>query len=146
MSAMAVPDGIETRPDPRFTVAGRLKSVGHALAGIAVMLRTQHNARLHLAATVAVIAAGLALRIAAADWRWLVVAIVLVWVSEGVNTAFEHLCGLAGFPCLGEDFQGHRRRRGADHGDRRRRAGADDLPALSRPLRDRFAAGLRPGL
>ena len=79
-------------PRPAFTVLGRLKSVRYALAGIAVMLRTQHNAWLHLAATVAVIAAGLILRIDANDWRWLVVAVVLVWVSEGMNTAFEHLC------------------------------------------------------
>jgi len=86
------PDGTETRASPNFTVAGRLKSVRHAAAGIAVMLRTQHNAWLHLAATLAVVAAGLALHIGAEDWRWLVVAIVLVWVSEGVNTAFEHLC------------------------------------------------------
>jgi diacylglycerol kinase (ATP) len=89
---MAAPDGGETRIG--FTIAGRFKSVRHALAGIAVMLRTQHNAWLHLAATIAVIAAGLALRIGANDWRWLVVAVVLVWVSEGVNTAFEHLCDL----------------------------------------------------
>jgi diacylglycerol kinase (ATP) len=77
---------------PAFTVAGRLKSVRHAVAGIATMLRTQHNAWLHLAATILVVGLGLALRIAAADWRWLIVAIVLVWVAEGMNTAFEHLC------------------------------------------------------
>jgi diacylglycerol kinase (ATP) len=83
---------VNDTPRPAFTIAGRFKSVRHALAGIAVMLRTQHNAWLHLAATVAVIAAGLFLRINTNDWRWLVVAVVLVWVSEGVNTAFEHLC------------------------------------------------------
>ena len=81
-----------TQPRPEFTVLGRLKSVRHALAGIAVMLRTQHNAWLHLAATLGVIAAGIVLKIDADDWRWLVVAIVLVWVSEAINTAFEHLC------------------------------------------------------
>ncbi len=75
-----------------FTVGGRLRSIRYALAGIAVMLRTQHNAWLHLAATIGVCAAGVLLRITAADWRWVVVAVVLVWVSEGVNTAFEHLC------------------------------------------------------
>ena len=89
---MAAPDEAGPTTNPGFTVAGRLKSVRHAFAGIAIMLRTQHNAWLHLAATIAVIAAGLGLRISANDWRWLVVAIVLVWVSEGVNTAFEHLC------------------------------------------------------
>ena len=78
--------------NPAFTIAGRLKSFRHAFAGIGLMLRTQHNAWLHLAATLAVIAAGLALHIRAEDWRWLVVAILLVWVSEAMNTAFEHLC------------------------------------------------------
>lgn len=81
-----------TKARPAFTVLGRLKSIRHALAGIALMLRTQHNAWLHLVATLAVIAAGIALKIGANDWRWLVVAIVLVWVSEAMNTAFEHLC------------------------------------------------------
>ncbi|HEY1707325.1 MAG TPA: diacylglycerol kinase family protein [Rhizomicrobium sp.] len=77
---------------PAFSIAGRLRSVRFALAGIVLMLRTQHNAWLHVAATVAVGTAGFALHISAQDWRWVTVAIVLVWVSEGVNTAFEHLC------------------------------------------------------
>ncbi|HXC57429.1 MAG TPA: diacylglycerol kinase family protein [Rhizomicrobium sp.] len=75
-----------------FSVSGRLKSIRHALAGLGFMLRTQHNAWLHLAATILAAAAGLALRIGANDWRWLVVAIVMVWVAEAMNTAFEHLC------------------------------------------------------
>ena len=56
------------------------------------MLRTQHNAWLHLIATVIVVVAGFALNVSAEDWRWLVAAIVLVWTAETVNTAFEHLC------------------------------------------------------
>jgi diacylglycerol kinase (ATP) len=76
----------------RFSVRARLKSFQYAFAGLAFMLRTQHNAWLELVATVGAIAAGVALRISAADWRWLVAAIVLVWVAETVNTAFEHLC------------------------------------------------------
>jgi len=76
----------------RFSIAARLKSFTFAFAGIATMVRTQHNAWLHLVATIAVIAAGFALNISADDWRWLVTAIVLVWTAETVNTAFEHLC------------------------------------------------------
>jgi diacylglycerol kinase (ATP) len=78
--------------DPAFSIPGRLKSFRHAFAGIAFMLRTQHNAWLHLAATIAVCALGAVLRISAQDWRWLVVAVTLVWIGEAVNTAFEHLC------------------------------------------------------
>jgi diacylglycerol kinase (ATP) len=51
------------------------------------MLRSQHNARLHLAATLAVIAVGFGLQVSPGDWRWLAVAIALVWVAEALNTA-----------------------------------------------------------
>ncbi len=78
--------------NPAFSILGRLKSFRHAFAGIAFMLRTQHNAWLHLAATAAVCALGMALKISAQDWRWLVVAVTMVWISEAMNTAFEHLC------------------------------------------------------
>lgn len=76
----------------RFSIAARLKSFAHAFAGFAFMLRTQHNAWLHLVATIGVIAAGLALQVSANDWRWLIAAIALVWLAEAINTAFEHLC------------------------------------------------------
>jgi diacylglycerol kinase (ATP) len=56
------------------------------------MLRTQHNAWLHAAASVAVGAAGVAFEVSAEDWRWLLVAVAIVWVAEAMNTAFEHLC------------------------------------------------------
>lgn len=75
-----------------FSLSDRVKSFGYALRGLGFMLRTQHNAWIHLAATVVVVAAGIALRITAEDWRWMVLAIALVWVAEIVNTAFEHLC------------------------------------------------------
>jgi diacylglycerol kinase (ATP) len=78
--------------DPAFSILGRLKSFRHAFAGIAFMLRTQHNAWLHLAATAAVCVLGVVIKISAQDWRWVVVAVTMVWISEAVNTAFEHLC------------------------------------------------------
>ena len=75
-----------------FSVMARIRSFRFALAGLWFMLRTQHNAWLHLAATLLVCVAGLILKVRAADWRWLIVAIALVWVAEALNTAFEHLC------------------------------------------------------
>lgn len=75
-----------------FSLRGRVRSFRYAFAGLGFMLRTQHNAWIHLAASVAVIVAGFALRITGEDWRWLIVALVLVWVGEAINTAFEHLC------------------------------------------------------
>ncbi len=76
----------------RFSVTARLKSFTYAFAGFAFMLRTQHNAWLHLIATLVVVCAGFGLHVSANDWRWLIAAIALVWVAETMNTAFEHLC------------------------------------------------------
>lgn len=75
-----------------FSIAARLRSFTYAFAGVVHMLRTQHNAWLHVLATVLVIAAGFALQVSPEDWRWLIVAMALVWSAEAVNTAFEHLC------------------------------------------------------
>ena len=75
-----------------FSVRARLGSFHHAFSGLRLMVRTQHNAWIHLAMTLAVCGAGLVLRISSTDWRWLVVAVVMVWIAETLNTAFEHLC------------------------------------------------------
>jgi len=75
-----------------FSIADRLQSFRYAASGIVFMLRTQHNAWIHLAITIAVCLAGWWLKLSAADWRWLTVAIVLVWVAETTNTAFEFVC------------------------------------------------------
>jgi diacylglycerol kinase (ATP) len=76
----------------RFSIVARLRSFTFAFAGFAYMLRTQHNAWAHLAATIVVAALGFVLGVSADDWRWLVTAVALVWVAEAMNTAFEYLC------------------------------------------------------
>jgi len=75
-----------------FKVSARLRSFAYAFSGLGFMLRTQHNAWLHAVASAIVIAAGLGLRITAGDWRWLIVAMAMVWVAETFNTAVEYVC------------------------------------------------------
>lgn len=76
----------------RAVLRERLKSVGYALAGLRFILRTQHNARFHLAAAALTVAAGVLLGLPRADWLWLATAIALVWFAEAMNTGFEYLC------------------------------------------------------
>jgi len=75
-----------------FTLSGRLKSFAYAFKGLGFMLRSQHNAWLHLTATVVVVAAGFVLKVRPDGWRWLICAILLVWVAETFNTAIEYVC------------------------------------------------------
>ncbi len=69
----------------------RGKSIACAVRGIALLLKTQPNARIHLLATVLVTAAGFFFHLKAREWTAITFAIGLVWVAEGVNTAIEIL-------------------------------------------------------
>jgi diacylglycerol kinase (ATP) len=69
----------------------RIRSFGFAFRGILTMLATQTNARIHAALTV--IAAGLSVlfRLSPDEWTRIIIAIVIVWIAEALNTAFEFL-------------------------------------------------------
>ena len=69
----------------------RLNSFSHALRGMAHLVRTQPNARIHLLATLLVCAAGGYFSLGRREWPWLIVAMVLVWSAEAFNTALEQL-------------------------------------------------------
>ena len=77
-----------------FSIATRLKALGHAIAGLGFMFRSQHNTWIHVAAGVVAVAASVVLRISLADWRWIIAAIGLVWAAEAFNTAIECICDL----------------------------------------------------
>jgi diacylglycerol kinase (ATP) len=59
------------------------------------MMRTQQNAWLHAFATIAVTVVGLVLQLSAGEWCWIVLAMVIVWTAEALNTAFEFLTDVA---------------------------------------------------
>lgn len=75
----------------------RRRSVGFRVAfrGIAILVRTQFHARIHLLATIVVIVAGISCSVSRTEWCLLVLSIGLVWASEAVNTAIEAAVDLA---------------------------------------------------
>ncbi|HPD15734.1 MAG TPA: diacylglycerol kinase family protein [Planctomycetota bacterium] len=81
---------------PRFrTFWGRAQSFQYAGQGVAYMLRTQHNAWIHAAITLAVIASGFAFGVSAPEWCWLILAMASVWTAESFNTAIEIIVDMA---------------------------------------------------
>lgn len=69
---------------------GRLpRSFGFAFRGIAALVATQANARLHAVATVIAAALGWWLKLGAGEWCAVVLTIGLVWTAEALNTAIE---------------------------------------------------------
>ncbi|WP_206238877.1 diacylglycerol kinase family protein [Novosphingobium terrae] len=81
-------------PSGRFSIRARLRSVSYAAQGIVTLIREEHNARIHLFATGAVVLTGWRLHCTWDEWRWLLLAIGLVWMAEAFNTAIEVLCDL----------------------------------------------------
>ena len=79
----------------QFSVAARARSFRYAARGVVALLRSQHNAWIHAAASVAVVGLGFAVGLSRLEWCLVVLAMVAVWSAEAVNTAFEALCDVA---------------------------------------------------
>lgn len=71
---------------------GRLRSIAHAVDGIGFLACHEPNMRIHLGAAVAAAVVGLWIGLSATEWQWIILAIALVLVAEGLNTAVEQTC------------------------------------------------------
>ena len=76
-------------------VRRRLRSFRYAGRGIAAMIRSEPNARIHVLAAVLVILAGCGFGIERGEWLAIALAIGGVFCAEGFNSAFEALCDVA---------------------------------------------------
>lgn len=72
----------------------RIASFKYAFNGIALLVKTQANARFHLLATAVVIVAAWYLEASALEWAMLALTIGAVLAAEGFNTALEFLTDL----------------------------------------------------
>lgn len=75
----------------KFSLRARANSFGYAFRGIRNLLRYEHNAIIHLVATVAVMIAGLLLKLQSWEWVVIVMAAGFVWVTEILNTCIERI-------------------------------------------------------
>lgn len=66
-----------------------------AFSGWWYVLRTQRNAWIHAAISIAVILGCLWLRLPLRDWAFIIVAMAMVWMAEFINTALEAVVDLA---------------------------------------------------
>lgn len=73
----------------RFSLVARAKSVAHAIRGIGIIFKTQHNAWVHGVVGLFAIVLGFCYQISEAEWGILLLAITAVVAAEGFNTAIE---------------------------------------------------------
>ena len=75
----------------RFSFSKRMHSFKYAFKGGYSLIRSEHNARIHLVFTFGVVALGWFSRLTRLEWSMVFVATALVWISEAFNTAIECL-------------------------------------------------------
>lgn len=74
-----------------FSISKRIASFAYAFKGVLTLVRGEHNAWIHLLATVAVVSAGLWFDVSRMEWVALVICVAMVWTAEALNTAIEYL-------------------------------------------------------
>lgn len=68
-----------------------LKGFGYAIKGILVAVKEQLNLKIHLAAVVVVVVAGIYFELDAIEWSVIFLTFGLVIVAEMLNTAMEYM-------------------------------------------------------
>ncbi|HTJ60491.1 MAG TPA: diacylglycerol kinase family protein [Candidatus Saccharimonadales bacterium] len=72
-----------------------MRSFGYAIQGLAYLVRTQRNFRIHLILALAAATIGLIAGLGAVGWAVLILTVALVVIAEGLNTGIELAVSLA---------------------------------------------------
>jgi diacylglycerol kinase (ATP) len=81
----------------KFSLRRRIKSFAYAISGLRQFITREHNARIHLVATIAVIITAFLLHVSYLEAAALAIVTGLVWVAEILNTCLERLADFITF-------------------------------------------------
>ncbi len=75
-----------------FSVSKRIASFKYAIQGIRIVLKEEHNFRVHLIAAFILVVLGVFFQISPLEWCHCISGIGLVLVTEMINTGIENIC------------------------------------------------------
>jgi diacylglycerol kinase (ATP) len=78
----------------KFSLRSRMQSFHFAFAGVVAFFKAEHNAWLHLAATILALTLAILLHCTYTEILFIILVIASVWVAELFNTAIEKLADL----------------------------------------------------
>jgi len=78
----------------KFSFTKRLASFRYAANGLKILIREEHNARIHLFAVCCVVGAGVLFKISKGEWIAIIFCIGLVFALELINSAIENTADL----------------------------------------------------
>ncbi len=77
--------------EQKFSIMNRIRSFFPAFNGLKILIKEEHNSRIHLVATILALIASILFKISAIEWIAVIFAIGLVFVSEIINSAIENM-------------------------------------------------------
>lgn len=78
----------------KFSLSNRLKSFSYAFNGLKILIKEEHNARIHLFVAIVVVMAGFVFKISVNEWFAVLFAIGFVMTVEIINTAIENMADI----------------------------------------------------
>ncbi len=75
----------------KFSIRKRLESFKFAFNGLRILLKEEHNSRIHFLIAICVVVAGFVFKISTTEWIAIVFAIGLVITLEIINSAIENM-------------------------------------------------------
>jgi diacylglycerol kinase (ATP) len=75
----------------KFSFKSRIKSLNFGVKGLSLLLKTEHNARIHLGAAIVAITTAIVLNINVFEWALLTIVIGIVFITELLNSSIENL-------------------------------------------------------
>lgn len=75
----------------KFSISERIKSFNYAFNGLKVLLKEEHNSRIHFIAAICVLIAGVIFKLNTYEWMAILFAIGFVITLELINTSIENI-------------------------------------------------------
>ena len=78
-----------------FSISRRIESFSHGYAGLVGILKTEHNAWVHVVLTIMVLIVSWWLKLEFIEFCLIILAVIIVWVAEAFNTVIEMMVNIA---------------------------------------------------
>ncbi len=75
----------------KFSIKKRLTSFQYAINGLKILVRNEHNSRIHTVAMIVAIILGIILKISNIEWVTIIIVIGFVFSVEIINSSIENL-------------------------------------------------------
>ena len=75
----------------KFSISRRLKSFSYAFNGLKILIKEEHNSRIHLFVSIVVIIASFVFKIELYEWFAIIFSIGIVFAAELLNPAIENI-------------------------------------------------------